>query len=500
MATQDFGVASGGYFNFRGVNFSPYSVGSSVSFSTNRVVQSIGIQIAGAGATYQVRGVLWNSTGSTVLSQSAETNVASDNTAPFTLKTFDIPNYYCPAGTYYVGFWRDSDTRVNWDVQNGSNTSRTSGGSGAGSSADALDSSGTGNEYRRLIGRVTYTDVNVTDAPTFTVSQGYGSAVVTDLEVSDDGTNGVSISPWGISYQSSLNDGAWTAISEGGSITGLTVGQEYNIRIRAINPVGASAASDYDYVTPYGLPIMLDADFDFTPGVGNEIYWDADENYDEEGIDYYHIYRSVNGGTFTYYHQTNATETEGMAYTDSAVSLGNTYAYRVYAHNRAGWSGYAQTGTALAAVEPSQPLNFIASDIGPDYITVTWSAPLSNGGESVDFYNLYLRVGENDFYIDTVDSSDPFEYTIDYIYDDVNDQDIFISPNQTYTILVDAENDVGPGPFAIITVTTIGGVIKYYDPDLEEWVYKPVRVYNGDTETWDSAYVKKYNGISWDYV
>lgn len=499
MATQSFGTAGGGYYNFLGLNVSPYSFGTTVNFNTNRVVQSVSLQIAGAGATYQVRGVVWNSDGSSVLSQSAETNVASDNTAPFSLKSFDIPNVYCPAGNYRVGFWRDSDTRINWDVQNGSNTTKTSGGSAAGSSADVLDASGTGGVYRTLIGNITYTDVSVTDDPTFTVSQGYGSATVTDLGITDDGTNGVSISPWGISYQRSLNDGAWTAISENGTITGLTVGQEYSIRVRAINPVGASAASPYDYVTPYGLPIMISADFDYTSGVGNEIYWDADENYDEEGIDYYHIYRSVNGGTFSYYHQTNATETTNMAYTDSSISLGNTYSYRVYAHNRAGWSGYAQTGTALAAVEPSQPLNFTASDIGPDYITVTWSAPASNGGESVDLYNLYLRVGENDFFIDSVFSTDPLEYTVDYIYDDVNDQDIFISPNQTYTILIDAENDVGPGPFAIITVTTIGGVIKYYDPDLG-WIYKPVKVYNDVTETWDPAYVKKYNGTLWNYL
>ena len=511
MATETFGTASGGYYNFRALNASPYNVGRKVSFSTNRVIQSVGVRMTGYSTTTSTRsrhrGVLWNgATDASVLSYSGLTTISSDGqgststSSPFAWQDFDITNYYCPAGTYHIGFWRDSNQLTQWDVQNSSsNTSKTSGASGAGDYPDTLDVSGSGTVHRGLVCRVTYTDVSVPSAPDFTLTPGNSSLILEDIDIIDNGTNGVSIS-WSYSWEyrikasSSSTWGAWTAFTPGGNalsgtgtytISSRTAGTEYDVQIRSRNGVGYSAASDVYSEIPYGLPSMKYASLEYEVSTNrNIIEAAAFENFGD--IDTWYFHRSVNGGAYTLY----ATVTDDdeyddidnpdwstITYIDTGLTLGNSYSYRVSAKNEAGTSAYAQTNVAVAITAPSKPLNLIATDVGPNYIDISWSAPADNGGDSIDSYTIFIETSpqvpvpdqEYELTIDkiVVDSEPDGEGTL-YLHVSTSQLTAILTENTDFTE-IDLTNEFNLST-AIDTVFT-GNSIKFINDSLQTNIY-----------------------------
>lgn len=166
MATLTIGTASGGYYNFRGVNSPPYAVGSDVVIATTGgdiniastlegiVVTQLTFQVAANSGTSTYYGNIWNSSG-TSITNSAGVAAAADTAAPFSAKTFNLSDQYFPRSTVYAGFSRAAADDANWDVVNGNNSTRI--GNTAGSAPSGLTGTGTGTVYRRLVGTLTYT-------------------------------------------------------------------------------------------------------------------------------------------------------------------------------------------------------------------------------------------------------------------------------------------------------------------------------------------------------
>lgn len=167
MATLTIGTASGGFYNFRGVNSTPYAMGSSVVIQNTGgdinttggyegvVFSQLTFQCAANSGTSTFYGNVWNSSG-TSITNSSGVSAAADTTAPFGSKTFNLSDqYFATPQTVYVGFSRAAGDDCNWDVVNGNNTTRVSNSSG--SAPNNLTLSGTGTVYRRLVGTATYT-------------------------------------------------------------------------------------------------------------------------------------------------------------------------------------------------------------------------------------------------------------------------------------------------------------------------------------------------------
>lgn len=475
----------------------PYHIGQPVSFGGKIIVESITLQLSNRNldgtysGTAQAGAAIWNSSGSRLF-KSVEEQITTTTTTRWQYIDFSTDDYYLSNGTYYFGLSRDSNTKIAIHNPNGNENVdvRTSGTSGPGDSTLDTNPTSAQTSSRSLTGYVTYRDATVPDEPTFTLDQGYGSVIINDLSTGSDviGITG---------YQYSLNGGAWVNFSPSGdplnngdgsyTISGLSVGSEYNVRVRAANDVGWSVASTYEYATPYGLPSVSNVTADYDSAV-NDIYvnWDSDDNYDENGISYYHIYRSVNGGVFGYYRQTDAIETANLSYTDTSISIGNTYQYRVYALNRAGWGGYSQSNAELAVVAPTIPRSFQALEVKATSVKLSWLAPSSNGGSPIDYYTIS---------IDGVDVLNP-------------DSNVFLTtvtgldPNTEYLFGISATNNAGlTGPEATILVKTLGGLPRVWNAATNSWDYGIIKQYDSSTDQWNMVLIKYYNSATgnWEY-
>ena len=177
--------------------------------------------------------------------------------------------------------------------------------------------------------------------------------------------------------------GTWT--STGGTassytVTGLTNGQSYDFRVRALNRVGAGAASLSEFATPTATLVAPDTPFGLsaTPGNGQVMLsWVQPSGgaalthyeYDLEGSETW----ISTGGT--------ATST-----TVTGLNNGQSYTFRVRAVNSAGASGASGSRSATPqATEPDAPesLSFTPGD---GQVTLRWRVPGNDGGDQITHY------------------------------------------------------------------------------------------------------------------
>lgn len=76
-----------------------------------------------------------------------------------------------------------------------------------------------------------------------------------------------------------------------------------------------------------------------------------------------------------------------FAWKNTGLTNGTTYYFRTRAHNVAGWGGGSRVVSAVPRTVPSAPQSPTAS-WGDASVTMSWSAPLSDGGSPVNAYRL----------------------------------------------------------------------------------------------------------------
>ena len=214
---------------------------------------------------------------------------------------------------------------------------------------------------------VSVTPLSVPSAPTSLVATpGNRSATIAFTAGSDNGsviTN----------YQYSLNSGSWIALSPAGStspitISGLTNGSVYSVRLRAINGAGdgLGAVSEPVTVTPAGVP-SAPTSLVATPGNGSATIAFTAGSDNGSAITNYEY--SLDSGSWIALSPTDSTS----PITISGLTADISYSIRLRATNSAG-SGL---GVASAAVR--------VTPVGVPKAPRSLRATPSNGGASISF-------------------------------------------------------------------------------------------------------------------
>jgi fibronectin type 3 domain-containing protein len=231
----------------------------------------------------------------------------------------------------------------------------------------------------------------VPGAPSLTsATAGNGSVALGWSAPSSNGGSAIT----GYKIYRGTSSGNETLLTTIGNVTswtdnGVTNGTTYFYKVTALNSVGESAASNEMSATPSavapGAPSLNSA----TAGNGTvALAWSAPSSNGGSAITGYRVYRGTSSGSETLL----TTLSNLTSWTDTGVTNGSTYYYKVSALNSAGESVASNersaTPTAPATV-PGAPSLTGASAGKPRGVALTWKAPTSNGGSAITAYKVY---------------------------------------------------------------------------------------------------------------
>ena len=232
------------------------------------------------------------------------------------------------------------------------------------------------------------TPVSVPSASTLApVISGNGQGILTWTAPSTIG--GSSITNYRI-YRGTASGGETLLTTLGNVLTytdtGLTNGQTYYYMVSAVNSQGEGPKSNevsFAPATTPSPPTLSSA----TPGNAQAILtWTAPSNNGGSALTGYKIYRSTVSGGETLL----TTLGSVLNYTDTNLTNGQMYYYKVSAVNVVGRRGVSNELSVTPATVPTAPtLN--SPTPGNAQMVLSWSAPSSNGGTHITGYKVYRR-------------------------------------------------------------------------------------------------------------
>jgi fibronectin type 3 domain-containing protein len=203
---------------------------------------------------------------------------------------------------------------------------------------------------------------------------------------------GATITGYKIYRATVAGDETFTGITVAGASytdTGLTNGTTYFYKVSAINAVGesslsteASATPSAPVATPPGAPTGLAA-----TGADGQVAltWTAPASNGGSAITGYKIYRGTVAGGETY----TGISVAGTSYTNTGLTNGTTYYFKVSAVNAVGESSLSTEASATPATVPSPPLSLTATQAKGKGVVLSWAAPTSSGGLAITGYRIY---------------------------------------------------------------------------------------------------------------
>ncbi|WP_285689328.1 fibronectin type III domain-containing protein [Actinoplanes sp. NBRC 103695] len=240
-------------------------------------------------------------------------------------------------------------------------------------------------------------------------------------------------------YEYSTDGSTWHSLTVSGTapvtatITGLTNGISYPVRVRALNAVGPGTASAAEAVTPAttpGTPFALTA----VRGAGQ-----AEVSFQPPSSD--------GGATITSYTVTSApggitADCAESPCTVTGLTNGTAYTFTVHATNSAGDSGESNaTDPIIPSTTPGVP-DAVTTAATATSITVSFIAP-ATGGSPITGYEISTDGGVN--WVAFSPSGSPLTGTV-----------TGLTPGTDYQVAVRALNTVGSGdPTTAEAVTTL---------------------------------------------
>jgi hypothetical protein len=232
-------------------------------------------------------------------------------------------------------------------------------------------------------------------------------------------------------YSVSLDGGAWT---DAGAVTsytfhGLQNGLEYAFSVRAVNGAREGGAAEITLAPLAELaapsePRGLEA----APGDRRAVLsWTAPASDGGAAVVRYEA--SSDGGE-TWTAETAGTE---QSYTFTGLINGREYSFRVRAVNGVGAGGPSECAYATPMTTPSAPQGLRAAS-GESGVTVSWGAPLDDGGSAVTGY--LVAYGDEAW----ADAAAATSYAF-----------AGLAEGRTYTFRVRAVNAAGDGEIASVT-------------------------------------------------
>ena len=259
---------------------------------------------------------------------------------------------------------------------------------------------------------------------------------------------GNAISNYDVQY-SSDNGASWTIFSHTAStatnltVTGLTNGVDYLFKVAAINGWGranfATTAVTYNPFTLPGAPTNVAGAAGSSQAV---VTWTASTPNGRAITDYIIQFSSNNGSTW-------ATFNDGTSTATSATVTGLTnsvaYIFKVAGVSAAGTSSYSSNTSAVTPqAVPSTPLNVVGVG-GNAQVSLSWSAPLSNGGRAITDYDIQYSSNSGSTwttFTDSVSSATSAVVT-------------GLSNGTSYIFQVAAKNSVGTGGYSVASAAVI---------------------------------------------
>jgi len=220
--------------------------------------------------------------------------------------------------------------------------------------------------------------------------------------------------------------------------TGLTNGQRYFYKIAARNAIGEGPQSSEVSAIP-GLPPGPPTGLTATGGNRQILLtWVPPLNNGAIPISNYVIYRGLASGAETYL----TTVGNVTTHTDTSLTNGVTYYYKVSALNDAGEGALSAEASATPMTTPGPPTGVVAMSTLTSVI-VEWQAPMDMGGSPVTNYSIYRGISPG---------GETLEATVGNLlqYTDTN-----VINGQTYYYVVTAINAVGEGPRSLEVRVTV---------------------------------------------
>ena len=226
-----------------------------------------------------------------------------------------------------------------------------------------------------------------------------------------------------------------------GSITGLADATRYDVQVRARNSTGNSPWS------VSASAITDDAESPSAPGApaapevagGNQqvtVSWEPPSSNGGGVITNYQLRHRTGSGAWTTGSDLAASPTNA---TITGLAASTAYEVQARAKNSAGYGDWSESGTAttMAATTPSAPDAPTVSS-GNRQLTVSWSAPSSDGGAAITHYQWRHCIGSSEAWTTGSDlAASPTSATI-----------TGLAAGTTYKVQVRAKNSAGYGSWS----------------------------------------------------
>lgn len=228
-------------------------------------------------------------------------------------------------------------------------------------------------------------------------------------------------------------DTVTAGVSETYTLSGLTNGSSYEVRVAALTSTGTSSYSSMITATPVATPGVPQS-LTLTPGARQiSLTWTApSDNGGSAVTDYTITYKLSSAGSWT-------TLSDGVSTATAAVitglTNGSSYDVRVAAVNAQGTGPATVAGSTTPRTTPDAPAGRIALG-GKRKLQFSWVPPVGNGGAAVTAYQVQYKRAT-----DVAWTTDPTAYagtsaiiTVDY-------------DETTYSLRVAAVNAAGTGAY-----------------------------------------------------